>query len=579
MPLGTTFAVSPSMTRLLTRPSRQNLASLFLLGIASPACVATEPDDEPSDGSAFRDNQPLAITSNEVAVPCNADLRAIIEAAPNDTTLRLGACTYAVSSIMRDGIRSGIQIKDKKRLAIMGAGQGRSVVQFARDTYIGFEIGSGTQDLTISSLTVRGSITKALCDETPASPTFVNSDGDKTCYTTGDLALPNTHLIGSRGGARGVARVTVRDVELADASVGLSVGSACESGAYDGAIVENNYVHDMHGKYTGSGYGLHVACATDVVFRNNLIERPHRHGIYVAMTSPTNEQTLRVIGNTIVDHGGQGEGPTVQEAALVLARADNVLALNNTIVGGTSSYALSAEYDAQTKRDCTRCAVVGNRFLRTSDSKADIWVNAHSQVELWNNQRGQAAAPIANESGNAVHIAGPGGFWAGTQALTAYRDQGEDYVAVMQGNVLHRLRVPTNVLPSQWRDYSYSTTNWFNFSFMTASASGLFVLQNNVLHGVNAQSTNGQWPYQASPTQWFRTAAITANAEGAVFVVQNGTLHRLNPTDWTYIYDTSDWGGTEAISVVGDRVYALQRNVVYAGRVGENRTAWTRAAL
>src|SRR5262249_4952343 len=147
------------------------------------------------------------------------------------------------------------------------------------------------------------------------------------------------------------------------------------------------YIHDIHGVYTGSGYGLHNQCAQNVVFRGNVIERAHRHSIYQAMTLAGNSKPIQIMGNTIIDHAGEGEAyPGGSAASIVAARSDNVTVMGNVLIGGHIGPGISVEYDPNTHLDCTRCMLIGNRFLNSGDH-SDIWVNATSPVRLWGNTR------------------------------------------------------------------------------------------------------------------------------------------------------------------------------------------------
>src|SRR5207247_1076815 len=284
-------------------------------------------------------------------VPCAGDastngtaFRTAVETALNNSEIALGSCTYQVGDTMRDSYNTGILISGKTGLTIRGNGQGQTIVTFTRKVYIGFEIRSNTRNLTIKDMTIAGSVLSPLCQEN-------GFDDGVQCYTSADGSRPATHGVASTGGQTGIDGVVLTNLELKDLAVGISVGSElagrCVANTYLNATVSNNYIHDMRGKYGGSGYGIHSACAQDVVIRKNTIARAQRHSIYQGKTPLINDKPIRIVSNVIIvpGHGPELYGPNV--AALAMARSTNVTAVDNKIVGG-HTFGVSAEWDPVT---------------------------------------------------------------------------------------------------------------------------------------------------------------------------------------------------------------------------------------
>ena len=381
-----------------------------------------------------------------------------------------------------------------------------------------------------------------------------------------------------RGDVNGV---TMKNLEVTNLAVGLSVGGGvCSGGSYVNVLVDGNYVHDIHGIYSGSGYGLHTDCAQSVTFRNNIILRAHRHAIYQARTPHPNELPNVIAGNVIIDHAGEGEQyPNPEIAALVLARSNNVTAIDNTLIGN-NAFGISAEYDPALSLDCDDCLIIGNKFINHG-SQPDLWINARSPVRTWLNTRQLGvAANVQDDTNEYIDSGRAGTFWRGTQALSYMFDSGGDYLYVMQNAALHRVVPDWGKDPETgWRTYWYSTTNWFGFFGMTADDGKVYVMQNNVLHAVTPESASGPWDYTHSTTNWFSTNAVTSMGDGYVFVVQNGIMHRVNPNDWSYIHSTTDWTGIEGLAAAHGIVYAMQSGTLYSVAPGADNTGWARTTI
>jgi hypothetical protein len=552
----------------------------LLAAVVTPACVL---DRDITIGP----NDPGALFST--AVPCTGNpsadgdaLRTAVEGATDNTTVTLGPCLYQIRALLRDGYNTGILIGGKTGVIIQGAGAGETTVRFERPVYIGFEVRANSSILTIEQMTIAGSVNQSLCTENP-DLNHPEADPPQWCYGDPASSRPNTHGIsGPQASGDGFV---FTNLEVKDLAVGIEVPAGSST-------VSNNYVHDIHGTYPGSGYAI-ANGAMSIVIRDNVIVRAGRHSIYQGGTGlygwGSNPNPVVIIGNTIVDHGHGGEIYSVQQSALTLARSDNVNVIDNTIVGG-HAYGISVEYDAPpgTGRDCTRCLLIGNKFVNVgigNGAPYDIWINAQSPAWTWLNVRDHDSPPhVKDDTGQQQDVAGPGDFWGGTQAISSMYHGGEngDYLYVMQNDVLHRVSPDYGINPEAgWRDYRYSTTNWLNFFGLTANDGKVYVWQNNTLHSVTPQWSNTFWPYTASGG-WFNPGAIGSRGDGYLYVLQNFILHRVNPLDWSYVLSEAQWPGPYGIALGRDTVdvvYLRSGNNVFKVKPGADRTVWSWSIL
>lgn len=505
----------------------------------------------------FATNSARAQCPAPISVACSAaDLRAQIASAPDGTSscptvLQLASCTYNVSPNPAGAIAdNGILVEGKRNLEIRGAGQGATVVHLTSAIDLGFQIRSGTKSLTIRSLTIEGEI---------ASQNFAVA----------------THGVASHSDVIGVENIRIDSIEARNLAVGISVGNAqggrtlCNLDGYSGAVVENNYVHDIFGFDPGGrGYGIHSACAGNVQITHNIVRNAQRHSIYQGQNlysngaggrlSPAASPKVNIIGNWSIDgrHGLVSDDDTVQtRAAIVASRSHNVSVVNNTIVRSHSrGIEVSSEFDFVPQN----CMVIGNHFLVTPQQASapgyyDIWFSG-AAVRRWGNKRnanpGLANATIlATESVDgqvhypATDLGEPGG-WNGTQWI---EEMGGD-LYVMNNGVLYRIPAPPYGSDPNFWPAVYSTTAWANFSAMAAMNGSIYLVQGGQIRRVTPQLISGAWPVASSTTSVGPGFQGMAAVGGFVYVIQSNSLKQVVPDtyDYPWLYSstpiTTDWG-------------------------------------
>jgi hypothetical protein len=521
----------------------------------------TSPVDEPA-----RHQQDVSLNCVGTPQERGDALRAVVEDAQDGDHIVLGSCEYFVTERLLDeydnrpGIlyNSGIRIGDVSDLTIRGAGQGRTVVKFARPVYIGFEILSNTNNLTISDMTIAGSIVEPLCQE---------NSGIAICYDGKTSDHPNTHGISSPARAERVRNVRFTGLEVRDLAVGISIGvwgsRYCD---YSEVIIEGNHVHDMHGTHAGSGYGIHLGCASGVTVRGNLVERTGRHAIYAGRSPTDNPRPTLIIGNTIIDHG-HDEFRDERVAAISAARSDNVVIVDNTLIR-SHPYAISVEYDPDTGLDCTRCVVIGNKFVSSGDFE-DIWVNSLATAWLWGNVHGHGQpATVRDDSGMAADAAAPGMFWAGTQAITSMFDPETrtDRLYVLQNDVLHVVKPDYGGgINAGWRDLRTSTGSWPGVVGMTSGEGRVFLWQGDALHAITPVWADAIWP-STTLEAWSGEGDLEYGSDGLLYIAGDHALRSVDlttgsVTQWNATADTIfglAMGREAAYMRIANGVYALQ---------------------
>jgi hypothetical protein len=488
-------------------------------------------------------------------------LRRAIETSPGCQVIRLASATYFIASSARPGGgRDGIWITADD-LTIEGAGP-QSLIQLARDTYIGLVVRPGVRNLIVRDLAIRGAL---LPSEAPRRRYKIGSDtlpcmpihNPEECFSGAQGTLPPTHGIATYSGVWGVENVVITKVTLSDLAVGISVGAEtdgiCIDAAYRNVTISRNSVHNIYGRDSGSGYGINATCAQHVLIMDNVISNTGRHAIYQGKTLTAGDalSDVLIIRNTVVDHGHVASTyADPNRTAIAVARSRNVTVLANSVI---ASHEPGISIESEGIFQAENNAVIGNHFIALAGAtKPDIWLNTQAQSVVWANTSN--STPVRNEIGAKVKDdwgcrtappfweAGIGTQWiefAGSAAEQTARAGSLERATlyVMQNNVLHRVTPIWGTNPGtraldSW-PYVYSKTDWSygqGFQGMAQADGVLFVMQHNILHRVTFNEATGEWRVSHSRTWWGPAFASISAGGGFVHVVQNGELHRVRTT-------------------------------------------------
>ncbi len=180
------------------------------------------------------------------------------------------------------------------------------------------------------------------------------------------LLAHNTHAIGSHEGGLVIAGLRIERMQIDDVAVGISVGS-CPGKQVQQVVIADNLLRNVVGNESGSGYGIHSACASEVRIARNRIERSQRHGIYVARGGP-----VVVLDNAVLEHGYRAAPKPYWRSAIVVARSQNIVVQGNRVVA-SADVALSVEHDPP--EDATGVCVGSNLLEVSGAGKPALWVN------------------------------------------------------------------------------------------------------------------------------------------------------------------------------------------------------------
>jgi hypothetical protein len=524
-------------------------------------------------------------------------LRAAIEGSSGCEIIQIGNATYQIDGAYhKSGFgNDGVWIT-ASNLEIRGQGTG-STVKFGRATYIGFVIDSGVHHLTMKNFAIRGSLVpgddarRRYQHDTDDIPCDEVRD-QVPCFTGITGAVPNVHGIGVYGGTTNVSHVLITQLDVQDVAVGINVGAEagglCAPASFDRVTISGNFLKNMYGRDSGSGYGIVTACASHLLVIDNTLMNTGRHAIYHGKTvlsgSPADD--VRIVHNSSIDHGHvNGTLADPNRVAIVAARSRNVSIVDNTIIGSHEP-GISVESETLTVGGSPvafrafNVSVIGNHFLDRAGAPANIWINAsdgstpsNENVVVWGNTQngtpincnsvGRVSVAMGHCDNPAYWAAGVGTQWIGFVGAASPDTAGAgglqngSALYVMQNNALHRVQPawgvhPGTVYANSW-PYVHSSTDWSygtGVQGMSVTAGSIYVMQYHVLHRVTPGTTTGAWPYVYSTTSWNPGYAGLTTLGGVVYVVQNGVLHRVAPQTsnypWPYTYQVIAGAGAIA---------------------------------
>jgi hypothetical protein len=303
-------------------------AALVLL-----ACAAG-PSPERADPLALGAGAPAAALVD--VRDTTTDLAALVARAGDSTRIVLRPGRFRIHA-------PGILIERKHELTIEGAGAGRTIVALDSTVDLGFDIRDSVVGFTLERLTIA-----------PLG-----------------ASRARTQAFGSNTGRHGIRRIAVRDIEVKDVGLGISIGAGV-TGEYDTVVVERNRLTNLVGTTPGAGYGIHNDNASHVRIVENEIRGAQRHSYYQARGSAD----IRFERNLIVNHGRGARNSNPDVAALAIARSSDVVVIGNVIINPYTT-PISVEYDDVLGRPVNGIAIIGNVIVGARF--ADVWLNANGR--------------------------------------------------------------------------------------------------------------------------------------------------------------------------------------------------------
>jgi hypothetical protein len=118
---------------------------------------------------------------------------------------------------------------------------------------------------------------------------------------------------------------------------------------------------------------------------------------------------------------------------------------------------------------------------------------------------------------------------------------------------------PADPLYGQPTTLVVPNARWNNPDFVTELNGKIYVMKNGTLDEIDPSN----WTYRTSPTNWTGSVGMTSTGN-RLYIVQGGILHELNPTDWTYRYSAAtNWTGMQFMTGVKGLVCILQNGVLH----------------
>ena len=195
--------------------------------------------------------------------------------------------------------------------------------------------------------------------------------------TVDDLEIDHLTLVGDGnagygqtaiGNASGqtISNVRFHNNNISNINVGISL-NANLGGSYTKAVVRDNRLLNIMGTVSGSGYGIQMAQATQVLVTGNTVDNASRHSIYCGRADVGN---IIISDNLILNHRS-----TVSDSgyrcAVSVARSTNVSVLNNKLYN-TYDGGIEISHETSGTVNCSNILVSGNTFTNRRTVNADI---------------------------------------------------------------------------------------------------------------------------------------------------------------------------------------------------------------
>jgi hypothetical protein len=270
------------------------------------------------------------------------DFGAVGDGTTNDTAAIQAAINSLVSGqtlmfSQNYKITAALTITNKSRIRL--SGKGRVFFSGAPSGDYIFTLVGTIDDLEIDSLTLEGD----------------------------NNALYSQGAIGNNSGQT-ISNTRFHDLTIKNINVGIS-HNANLSGSYTNALCYNNYLENIKGTVSGSGYGIQAAKAYNLKIYGNTINNASRHSIYVGRG-----QNLGCLiqNNVIINHRKDVYDASIR-AAIDCGRVSGVIISGNTFRDCYDGQ-IYLGADTSTGDDCADILIIGNKFGTPKNTVPCIWL-------------------------------------------------------------------------------------------------------------------------------------------------------------------------------------------------------------
>jgi hypothetical protein len=118
----------------------------------------------------------------------------------------------------------------------------------------------------------------------------------------------------------------------------------------------------------------------------------------------------------------------------------------------------------------------------------------------------------------------------------------------------------------------FGLSEWANVQGMTSLNGYLYVVQANNLHRINP--TDGSWVILGQQGIWPGTEGVASSSNGYIYIVQNSRIHKVNPTTGQFtIIGNPEWANTDCLTTYNGFIYIVENNHLY--KVNENTGSYS----
>jgi hypothetical protein len=270
------------------------------------------------------------------------DFGAVGDGVTNDTTAIQAAINSLVSgqTLMFSKnykITAALTITNKSRIRL--SGKGRVFFSGAPSGDYIFTMVGTIDNLEIDSLTLEGD--------------------NNIAYSQG--------AIGNNSGQT-ISNTSFHDLTIKNINVGIS-HNANLSGSYTGGLCYNNYLENIKGTVSGSGYGIQAARAYNLKIYGNTINNASRHSIYIGRGQ---NLACLIENNVIINHRKDVFDASIR-AAIDCGRVSGVTIMGNTFRDCYDGQIYLGQ-DTSTADDCADILIIGNKFGTPKNAVPCIWL-------------------------------------------------------------------------------------------------------------------------------------------------------------------------------------------------------------
>lgn len=163
-----------------------------------------------------------------------------------------------------------------------------------------------------------------------------------------------------------VSNTRFHGLEIYGINVGIS-NNADLGGSWTNAWVYDNYIHEIVGTVSGSGYGIQMANCYAAHVYGNTLDNCSRHAIYVAK----GYNLAAIITDNIIKNHRKDVATGTIRPSISCSRCSVVTISNNKFINGYDG-AIVIDHDTSSGFGCSDINVVGNTFTGRKNVTPDI---------------------------------------------------------------------------------------------------------------------------------------------------------------------------------------------------------------